>query len=292
MSRGGTCPVRMSRRPGARAVALVAVALLAMSALVPIALADHAYSHRYIVFGRVIDAENNPVPGLTIDLGYEPPFTPEGACSNQPGTETTAFGPTQTRPVTNQLGEFTFCFHTHGLSRFTAGSAIVRVESMNVEKKIEFDGFMRYTFTTLKLPEPHPNANKTALSQEYTVFSRMWRASDAEIKVEGIGVYGDTVHNKPAQVVVAIDGKEPQTFDVTTNSYGDLAIRVPVTERPTGGKVTLTIDNETFEEPIDPATGVTHIRGQIGEEKKTPGAAPVLVALVLVGLALVSRRRS
>lgn len=266
----------MFRRFGAGAALFAVLAFLALTAL-PLAAADHAYSHRYIVYGRVVDAENNPVAGLTVDLGYEKPFEPEGPCGNQPGTETTAFGPTRNNPVTNELGEFIFCFHTHSMSRTTPGAGILRVESLELEKRFEFDGYMRYSFVPIVLESAHPNANKTVSSDFYTVFGRAWRPSGGAISIEGIRVYGDTAHNKPANLTFAYNGKEPQFANVTTNNYGDFSYRFPVTERPTSGTVSIVIENETFTQNVD-TLGVSAFRLEL-PEPKDPFVTKFLIGL-------------
>lgn len=272
-------PGRMTRRPGARA-ALVALAFVAM-AILPLAGADHAYSHRYIVYGRVVDAENNPVGGLTTDLGYEKPFTPEGPCASQPGTETDAFGPTRQSPVTNQFGEFIFCFHTHAMSRTTPGVGILSVPALEVEERFEFDGYMRYSFLLIKLPSAHPDANKTVLDEFYTVHGRAWRPTGADTRVESVRVYGDTLHNMPVNVTLTADGKEPVRLSTRTNNYGDFSIRIPVTSRPSSGEVTMEIDNQTFRSPVE-NTGITSFRAEI------PKTRDPFVAKLLLGLGVVA----
>lgn len=276
-------PHRMFLRPGAKAVFL-SLAFLALAAL-PLAAADHAYSHRYIVYGRVIDSENYPVPGLTVDLGYEKPFEAEGPCANQPGTETDAFGATRTSPVTNQYGEFTFCFHTHSMSRSSPGTGILRIESLNVEKKIEFDGYMRYSPVVVKLDAPQATANKTILDESYTVFGRAWKNAGTDIRVEGIRVYGDTLHNEPANVTFTYNGKEPITLSTTTNNYGDFSLRVPVTERPTSGTVTMTIANQTFTANVEPS-GVTAFRAE-SEKTRDPFITKFLIGLGITAVVIV-----
>lgn len=281
----------MSWRPRSHALAIATLAFLTLAALTPLAVADHAYSHRYIVYGRVIDAEDNPVRGLTVDLGYEAPFKAEGACGGQPGTETEAFGPTQNQPVTNAVGEFMFCFHTHGLSRGTPGTGIIRIADAGVEERVTFDGFMRYSFVPIKLANAHPGANKTAADTLYTIMGRAWEATDSEIKVEGVGVWGNTLHNKPFTITTNFEGEDPQTFTGTTNNYGDFAIRVPVSGRPSGGTVTLAIEGHNFTADVDPAVGTTHIRAQVGELKTTPGASLLALVGVVAVAALLMRRR-
>lgn len=270
----------MTWRPGARA-ALVALAFLAM-AFVPLAVADHAYSHRYIVYGRVVDAENNPVPGLTTDLGYEKPFEPEGPCANQPGTETEAFGPTRTSPVTNQFGEFIYCFHTHSMSRTSPGTGILSIPSLEYEERIDFDGYMRYSYLPIKLDSARSESNKTILNEFYTIQGRAWRPAGSDIRVEQVRVYGDTLHNQIVNFTFAYNGKDPVTLNTTTNNYGDFSIRVPVTERPTSGEVTMEINNATFSVDVDPSMGVTQFRAE------TPTVRDPFVTKFLIGLGIVA----
>jgi hypothetical protein len=269
----------MDLRPGAKA-ALVAFAFLAL-ALLPAAAADHAYSHRYIVFGRVVDAQDDPVPGLTVDLGYEEPFEPEGPCADQPGTETAAFGRTRTTPVTNQYGEFVFCFHTHSMSRTVPGTGILRIDTLEYEQRIEFDGFMRYSFVPIKLPNAQATANTTITDTNYTVQGRVWRATGGPTNVEGVRVYGDTVQNTPVVVTLAAEGQEPITVNATTNGYGDFWIRIPTPAQATSGTVTLTVENATFEEDVQP-NGVTAFRAEM------PKVRDPFIQKFLIGLGIVA----
>lgn len=273
-------------RHGAKALALAALALLSLAALVPLAAADHAYSHRFIVFGRVVDAENNPVPGLTVDLGYEKPFTPEGPCANQPGTGTDAWATTSTSPITNSFGEFIFCFHTHSMSRTTPGSGVLTIDALGVEKRFEFDGYMRYSVVDIKLDSVHPEANKTALDTTYTIQGRAWQDAGTDIRVEGVRVYGDTLHNEPVELTFAYNGKEPITLNTTTNNYGDFAVRVPVSERPTSGTVTMKIKNETFTSDVDPEFGVSAFRAEV-EKPHDPFVAKALIGVGIAAAVVV-----
>lgn len=273
-------------RLGAKAPALALLAMLSLAALAPLAAADHAYSHRYIVFGRVVDAENNPVPGLTVDLGYEKPFTPEGPCANQPGTGTDAWASTQTSPITNSFGEFFFCFHAHSMSRTTPGVGIISIDALGIEERFEFDGYMRYSVVPIRLASAHPEANETAFQTTYTVQGRAWEDAGTDIRVEGVRVYGDTLHNQPVEITFAYNGKEPVTLNTTTNNYGDFAVRVPVTERPTSGTVTMKIRNETFTQDVDGETGVTAFRAEV-EKPNDPFLAKALIGVGIAAAVVV-----
>lgn len=87
------------------------VALLAAGALVLAAapaVADHAYSHRYLVYGTVVDAQGNPVQGaqVSVDLSVFEDF--EGPCPQEgPG------GTGRQQTTTDALGRYWYCGHVH-----------------------------------------------------------------------------------------------------------------------------------------------------------------------------------
>lgn len=258
----------------------LALMLLATTVLLPMAEADHAYSHRYVIFGRLLDSEGNPVPGQTVQLGFRDVGNVEGRCATQPRTETDAFGRTEDRPVTNEFGEFMFCAHVHSLSRAIPGHAILNVVEANVTKEIELDVYRRMSYVPIELAEPHPNANKEALQRSYTVVGRLWREASAD-HVEGIRVFGETVNNAPVNVTLEYDGKTV-TANTTTNNYGDFAVRVPVDSRPTAGTVRIQAEGETFSGAIEPRVGTTALKPEL-EEASTPIATSKTLWIV-VGL--------
>lgn len=279
---------RMNRRSGCIAVLAL---LFAVATLLPVAAADHTYSHRYIVFGRVVDANDNPVQGVTVDLGYKD-FEPDGACVRQPNTETEAFGETTTKPVTNQYGEFTFCFHTHSMSRALPGTGILRVPdpadptASLVEQEFRLDPYTRHSFQLLRLDEPSDAANPDVLESAYTIQGNAWRSAGGETYLDSVRVFGLALENAPVNITFTYNGREPVTLNATTNGYGDFAIRVPVEERPTTGEVTIEVANETFTEPVNPY-GVTAFAVEL-EEQDDPFVQKFLLgAGIVLGIAVV-----
>lgn len=250
----------MFSRPG-RGAGLLALALLAATLLAPLAASDHAYSHRYIIYGRVVDANGDPVPGLTVRLSLQELET-EGNCANQPGTDTDAFGITTSRPVTNQFGEFTFCSHVHVMYRPEPGRALFDIPEANFSEEVTLDPYYRTSFVPLKLPTVREDANKTAAQTSYTVLGRLWREGSARTHVESIRVFGDTVDNAPVNVTLEADGQTTR-LNTTTNNYGDFAIRIPVAARPTSGKVIVEAEGRTYEQSIDPAVGATAFKIEV-----------------------------
>lgn len=276
----------MTRRFGARAGALAALVLLAASALLPIAAADHAYSHRYVVIGRVLDADDNPVQGVTVNLGSSD-FQPEGQCANQPGIETEALGPTRTNPVTNQYGEFIYCFHTHSLSRVLPPKMILTVEGSNASHEFDMDPYTRHSFVTIHLEEPSEAANEEVLATTYTIMGNVWRDGGGETYLEGIRVYGLSLDYELVNITLEYNGKEPMRLNATTNNYGDFAIRVPVEERPTSGTVTFEVAGETFTHPVDGDSGMTAATLKLPEQKDPFVGKLLLTGGIVVGVVVV-----
>lgn len=288
----------MTRRNGLRAAALIALILTASAVLLPLAQADHAYSHRYIVFGRVVDAAGNPVPGLTVNMGSpegDRNFEPEGPCADQPNTETEAFGPTRTRPVTNEFGEFVYCFHTHQMSRILPPALTIAVDGTNYENEFEMDAYRRHSFVPIVLDEVRPDANTDILDSTYTLQGTAWRQGSRDDNLEGVRVFGFTVDQAPVNVTFTYNGKAPMQLSSTTNNYGDWAIRVPVEERVESGTVAVTINGQTFTEELNATLGTTHVASYFEKNSvPVPGAAValagILAAVAIVGLVAGGRR--
>lgn len=254
-----------------RLVAPAILALVLLASAAPLASADHVYSHRYLVLGRVVDAQGLPVENATVTVtpvGFES----EGTCVNQPGTETDAFGPMRSRSVTNSFGEFVFCLHAHTLP---ATGASLRVQALNETVVTPIDREFRMSFVLVHLPESSPQANATAAASAYTVQGRVWTHQNATM--EQIQVYGLTLGGLRVNVTVR-SANSSETFNASTrtNAYGDFAVRLPTTARLTGGAVVVETFGQTREESVDPS-GTTHVRFVFERPTPTtptPGGSP------------------
>lgn len=266
----------MSRGSGARIGAFVALVLLAGAAFIPLAAADHAYSHRFILYGRVLDSEGNAVQGVTVNLGYSD-FHPSGACENQPDTETEAHGITRTEPVTNQYGEFIFCFHVHEMPRALPGTGIVRIDEERFNETIQFDPYFRVAFYTAHLDHVSEKANKESLEKSYLIQGRLWRPAGKLVYVEANPVFGYTSNNVPVNITFEHDGTT-ETFTTKSNNYGDFAYRVNTTKRVTDGKVTIEAGGESHTYGVDGKSAMT-----IAEVELAKQTDPVLKGLLYVG---------
>ncbi|GEM_PF-2949742 len=280
----------MSRGFGARAGLLVALALLLIASFAPLAAADHSFSHRYLIYGRVVDANHNPVQNVTVSVGYDDVFAGnlEGPCANQPDTETEAYGVTKTVPVTNQYGEFMFCFHHHGLSRGLPGKITLRIdEENNYSRTFDVDPYFRITQTTEQLDHVSAHANPDALNSSYVIQGRIWRPAGKTVYVEGNPVFGNTVNNEAVNITFTHDGKT-ETFSTRTNNYGDFAYRVNVTQMPTSGTVAIQSVGETHTFNVDPASpGVLSVEINAASPADPFLRGMLIAGGVVVGLAVI-----
>lgn len=265
--------------------ALVPVAILLVATLVPTALADHAYSHRLVVYGRVVDANGNAYPGLTVSATPQGMET-EGQCGSQPLTETDAFGPTQTKPVTNDHGEFTFCIHAHTMSRAAPGSIVIRIESQNFMQVVNVDPFLRVHYVPIKLDRA--TAPNGAPIQDHTVIGRLWRPADTDTTIEGVRVFGDTIDQTPVNITLRYaDGRE-QKANTTTNNYGDFAVRLAPLAPLEGARVIVESSGRAFEADADDDMGATFVKGEYGERPTGRSMTTILVlgTVVVFGAAI------
>lgn len=265
---------------------LVLALLLVGVALTPVALADHAYSHRYIIYGRVLDANGDPVKGVPVDMGTRN-FETEGNCAQQPLTETDAFGRTETRFQTNDWGEFIFCYHTHEINRIEPPTGIVRIEEYNYTQEFRFDPYFRTTFLVVRLDTAVPTANKTIYDETYLVMGRLWEDAGARVLVDSIPVFGHTVDRTPVNVTLTLADGTKLTDETSTNNYGDFAVRIPTTERVRAGTVTIEVKGQTFSGDVDASSGATVIHAKLSESAVSRSDTTLIVLGVIVGVAVV-----
>ena len=245
---------------------LALLALLAAT-LAPLAAADHAYSHRLLVFGRVVDAAGVPVDNVTVSLFFSG-LSAEGPCVDQPGTSTEAFGPMRTRPTTDASGDFMFCHHVHAMSRTAPGEALLRANVLgeNVTARVALDPFFRASHVVLRGNEtmelrPEPG-------QGHVVAARVWRPAPEGVTVEGVRVHGTTVNQVPVNVTVE-SGNMTARRNGTTNNYGDVALEMDIPLAAKTGRVIVEVLGETYEAPLAPE-GVTFLKVNVGDDAPAP----------------------
>ncbi|HEX2022734.1 MAG TPA: hypothetical protein VHH36_08465, partial [Candidatus Thermoplasmatota archaeon] len=237
---------------------LLPLALL-LTLLLPAAAADHAYSHRYVLFGRLVDADGAPMPNATIEIGFSEQVALSGACA-QPrdaSTDTEAFGVTQHRPRTDARGDFMACIHLHDLPGRGLRANLRRQGDDAGGISYPVDVEARQDVVTFRLPQ----ALGGAPDGTHTVAGRLWQRANRSVLIEGVTVAGDTV--KDAEVTVALlaaDGAALATDATRTNAYGDFATRL--TPGAAVSRVRVEARNETFLWDADPS-GLTGVRAEL-----------------------------
>lgn len=184
------------------------------------ALADHAYSHRYVFEGRLLGSDDLPLPGRAVA------FLSEGEDFLEPCRE----GPQQS--VTNEDGDFRFCYHHHAIEVGT----LVGVQVGNVTALRPADVAFRRTNVVLHEP------NETGVAPEgwnetYRVSGRAWRVGAREL--EGVPVYGEAVAELPVNLTVRDAQGGEQTYRATTDAYGDFDLVLETPGDPSALSLTL-----------------------------------------------------
>lgn len=211
--------------------------LLAALLLAPLALADHVYSHRLLIEGRLIGSDGHPLPGRVMRLDVE----------GERLTEPCAEGHKQ---ITDEWGDFWFCYHRHEVSP----GATVRVSSGNATQSLALDADLRRVVFYLK----DANATGTApVNWETTFFldGRVWERGPARldgVNVSGLALAGERV-NLTVLNVSAEGSRAGKYYDLPTNAFGDYAfvLRLRSEEAALRTLVRVTANDGTVEAPLD-----------------------------------------
>lgn len=215
---------------------LLLLALLLVLLLMPLpsAAADHVYSHRYVMEGRLLGSDGTPLPGREVGFFAEGMHLRE-RCLEPPGN------------VTDENGDFRFCFHAHELN----ASAQVGVRVGNVTAARPIDTAFRKTVVILREP------NETGVAPEgwnetHLVVGRAWRHGPQEM--EGVRVYGNTVNGATVNVTLRTPSGGESAFQVTTDGHGDFRIPLRLVEDVAPENVTLVVEvlGEREERHLEP----------------------------------------
>jgi len=182
-----------------------AAALLLVPAL-PVA-ADHAYSHRYVIVGRVIDAQGEPAMSWIASATISGP-TASGECPLSPASA----------PVTTASGDFFLCYHIHEMSGGT-----VTVQGDSFSQTYPLDVNVRKTAVRIQLPITWATKDASAVANfhsQYTVRGRVWQPAPGS-PVEGITVNGVVLPNEPVSVHMIFNSGTERAGSPATNTYGD-----------------------------------------------------------------------
>jgi len=260
--------------------------------LAPMALADHAYSHRYVFEGRLLGYDGLPLPGREVE------FLNEGETFLAPCREGLQ------ESITNEQGDFRFCFHHHDIA--TGASVGARSGNASIMRAVD----VAFRKTHVILVEPNETGIAPAgWNETYRVSGRAWQVGVQEL--EGVQVYGIAVIGLPVNLTVRDPQGGESVFRTTTDAFGDYDLLVETAESP--GDLSLTIEvlgraqpakleahgHRTYA-PLYVPAGAPPPTGSGGSEPApapgaaTPRVSPVLVialGLALVAAIVISRRR-
>lgn len=242
--------------------ALVALLLLSLGlAMIPGAAADHTYSHRYVVFGRVVDETGAPV--ANVEVVGDPSFSVEGPCPERPEAATDAWG-ADAFSRTNERGEFWLCFHAHVIPR--EGAHVVRLNVTKPEdgtvvaaREVEADPRLRVSFADLQIPGAWGANAATAWTDAHLVVGRAWSPWVPGEPLDHVPVDGIALRDREVDIEIT-SGGATTTARAVTNGYGDFAVRVPL-DAPLADDATVTVRvaDTTATAPAGPH-GWTHLK--------------------------------
>lgn len=204
---------------------LLLAALLALGpllAVVPTGGADHTFSHRFIFEGRLLGNNSLPIPGRAVE------FWAIGDDFSEPCVE-------GHRAVTDEFGDFRFCFHKHDLS----ANATVGARSGGANLSKQMDTAFRKSVVTLEDPDAEGVAPEGWEKTHY-VGGRAWRPG-AQV-VDGVPVYGNTVNHVQVNLTLrTTEGPGPR-MQTTTDAYGDFHVDVRVPDDVPPGEVGIEVE--------------------------------------------------
>ncbi|HVL49436.1 MAG TPA: hypothetical protein VM889_12825 [Candidatus Thermoplasmatota archaeon] len=247
-----------------RSGVVLAVLLLGAMAFAPLVEADHVYSHRYVITGRVVDAEGKPVSGVQVNLTLvrfgsreEGPCPQEGAVAGRRVRVDEQTGENHYVQFTRADGTYFVCSHMHTM---TNKQAEVKVEVLGVSKSEVANLDQRRTQINLQLPGtgyPTNPAEVEKFETSYVVTGIVWKPWPRQ-GLEGVSVNGEA--QKDANVTVELtynDGKTA-TGNAFTNGYGAYGVVLQLAEPLESGSVKIASPGAaTVSRPADTTFHIT-----------------------------------
>lgn len=219
--------MRASLRPAALVLAAACVLLLLLA---PPAQGDHAFSHRVVVEGRILDASGMPVPGI------RPEVTLEGAAELGPCLEPQA-------PETGPTGDFLVCRHVHEIN----GTVFSTVRAGNVTGRVMIDPVTRAGVVKLRLDAPSETrdlAGERAFGHTLRVEGRVFARHDALQDVDGVRVIGTPRPNVTVEARLLAPGSVLTVGHGVTDAEGAYALDLEVVEVPAGARVQVVAEDD------------------------------------------------
>lgn len=258
-------------------------ALLAVAPFVPLAGAEHVYSHRFLVEGRVVGANGLPLAGIEVRVD-----APEARLAQACGEGH--------RNVTDANGDFAFCYHRHEMTQ--EGSVTVTAGDATSSRPIDIE-LRRMVFLLL---DPARNGTATRdWGTRYQVDGRVWERDPQQI--EGVLVEGAPYTDELVNVTLIRGSDVATPFHVRTDGFGTYRVTFYLVEEefPENVQLRVTARNATMRALLDPTfhrmTVDVRLPIVAQEPVRMPGleAGPVspwlVLAVALGGFAAVAMAR-
>lgn len=195
--------------------------LLALVALPTLVAADHVFSHRVYVAGRVIDVEGRPAAGVAVGVAFEG-VPPSGLCYEE------------TPEVTGPMGDFELCRHAHAIP----ADARVTIRAGNASESVGIDPDTRRASANLRLAGPaiHDVTGERTFARVYVVAGVSYAMLDEPADEEGVTVWAAPRYDNVT--IGLLDGARIVAMtNVTPEDHGRFLARLDVDAVPAGAIV-------------------------------------------------------
>lgn len=251
-------------------------------ALAPTALADHVYSHRLYVVGRVIDVDGRPAAGVPVEVTLANISATGGCFDGKPER-------------TDARGDFEVCRHAHVIPQ--GASAIVRVGNATREARIDPDLRLASVRVQLDAPTAHDLVGEREVARTYRVIGRAVALLPAPVEEEGVPVNATPLFANVTVEMRVLD-RVLATREVTPDLYGTYRVDLEVDGVPPAAVVRVSVGRDAGEDVVSPAFRWSAIHvlrdlrlvGGPGEDAPGSSAVPgVGVSLAILAITCVAR---
>lgn len=250
--------------------------VVAAPALVPNADADHVYSHRVYVTGRVLDVDGRPAAGVPVTLKFDGISAPNGCYDGPPER-------------TGSRGDFEICRHAHAIPQ----NASVTVHAGNASRKVAIDPDLRRASVRLQLdaPSAHDVNGERQFARTFTVAGRAVALLAESIQEEGVRVNATPIYDNVTAELRVLDRILTSTT-AKPNEHGDFRVDLDIHDIPASATVRVHIGRDLGEDSASPVfrradvNVIRDLRLMAGPGDDAPGSSQTPAPAWLAVLAL------
>lgn len=243
-----------------------------------VVLADHVYSHRLYVTGRVLDVDGRPAAGVPIALEFEGVSASLGCFDDPP-------------EATGSRGDLLICRHVHDLP----SNASVVIRAGNASRRVAIDPDLRHASAHLQLDttSPHDVNGERQFGRTFTVTGRAFALLPESREEEGVRVNATPITANVTVELRVLD-RVVTSATVAPDEHGLYRVDLDVTEVPASATVRARAGRDFGEASASPVFRradvniVRDLRLIDGPGEDAPGSTPTPMPewIALAGLAL------